>query len=135
MKYLVKQIENEFGKMHEYLIDKKIMKGLYLTSDIKKIEMNCRNFDIETVRPNLNPPIFNNCKISVINEICVLTILVFSNSQNQFLITNDLNLEALKWLSSKNLNGYYHNVIKHAYKTMAVMNFNSLFITRKNPPN
>ncbi|SMG49702.1 hypothetical protein [Arenibacter troitsensis] len=127
MKHINISIKNEFGKQTSYKANNKIIKGLYATTDKLKVQENCVNLKIIVSRPNLKLVLFNNTKITVFGEICILTILGLGNKQSQFLIQKDLDLNNLKWLASKKLNGHYHDAIKRAYQTMMVLNLNNRF--------
>lgn len=126
MKHINFTIINEFGESTIFKANNKIIKGLHITTDLAKVQENCDNLKINVSRPNVKLGKFDNAKITVIGNICILTILGLSNKQSQFLIQKDLDLNNLKWLASKKLNGYYHHAIKRAYETMTLFNFNKL---------
>ncbi|MCK0144033.1 hypothetical protein MWU78_00035 [Arenibacter sp. F26102] len=125
MKHINFTIKNEFGEPTSYKANSKIIKGLHITTDSSKVQHNCDNLKIIVSRPNLKLGIFDNVKVTVIGEICILTILELGNTQSQFLIQKDLDINKLKWSVSKKLNGYYHNAIEKAYVTMMIFNFNN----------
>lgn len=120
-------IINEQGEQIIYKANNKIIKGLHITKDLSLVHENCDKLNIIVSRPNLKLGIFDNAKITVMGEICILTILRLGKNQSQFLIQNELDLNNLKWQASKKLNGCYHDAIKRAYETLLVFNLNSPF--------
>lgn len=127
MKNLIYKIQNENGGLINYKIDSKIIKGLHITKELFKVQENCSNLSIAVKRPNLRISAHSNVKITVIGNVCILTILLLVKKQKQFLIQKDLDLNVLKWQSHKKIEPRFYELIKQAYETMMVANFNNIF--------
>ena len=118
MKHINFTIKNELGEPVRYRADAKIMRGLHLTKDLSKIQENCKQLNINTRRPNLSQACVKKVKVVILAQICVVTILGVGKKHCQFLIQKDFDLNNLKRLASKKINGHYHDVIQQAYDTM-----------------
>ena len=121
---MIFKITNENGKQIDYKVDNKIIKGLHITNELSKVQENCKQLNIEVKRPDIELRKFDNTKITVIGDICILTFLGFGTKQHQYLIQKDLDLDILKWQSHKKIESRLYSLIKETYETMMVINFN-----------
>jgi hypothetical protein len=86
-------IELNKGEITDFQFDNYIIDGLFFTSESKKVDTNCRNFDIEIEKPTAEKPM--TTKISKIQDIAIITFHVDNENQSQYLIGKDLNMKEL----------------------------------------
>ncbi|PKP47481.1 MAG: hypothetical protein CVT95_05625 [Bacteroidetes bacterium HGW-Bacteroidetes-12] len=90
-------IESDDGDFKDFFFDNFIIDGLFFTSDIKKINDNCKNFKIKIDKSRVAPI------ISKIENIAIITFYVDNENQAQYFVGNDLNLNELNRLPETEL--------------------------------
>lgn len=92
MNYSKIGVERDNGSIIEYNIDAEIINGLYSTTDIKKVNENIKNFNIEIEQ------ISNGVaqKLSKRNNVVIATVLIDEMNKLQYLVGKDMNLVELE---------------------------------------
>lgn len=91
----------------KYLIDSRIITGLNLTLDQKKIKKNCKLLDINI--SNIQS------KISKINNVSILTVGCGDNKFLQFEVNPNLNMEELDNIDNSLINSELKTIIKKSF--------------------
>lgn len=105
--------------MENYISDKKIIKGLYITIDSEKIKRNCEHFEID----------MSNCpsKISKRNNISILTLGFENNQFIQFQVKWNLNIKEFKKLDCDFISNEIKFMDLEAYMLAQIKTLEDLF--------
>jgi hypothetical protein len=104
--------------MENYIADKKIIKGLYITIDPEKIMRNCEHFEIDMSN--------SKSKISKRNNISILTLGFENNQFIQFQIKWNLNIKELIKINNDFISIEIKAMILDAYKLTQVKTLRDL---------
>lgn len=103
----------------KYLIDIRIITGLNLTIDQKKIKKNCKLLDIDMS--------YSPSKISTRNNISILTVGSDYNNHIQFEVKHNLDINELNKVDEKIIPDNIKSIITRAYKLTQINSHEDIF--------
>lgn len=100
-------IEVKNGKIVEFQFDDIFLEGLFYVDTLKKIK---RNKDALNIVNDYSNPKAINYKLTVLEQVAILTLGVDEKNQHQYLIGNDVDIMELLNLSDQDID---KNIKKH----------------------